>query len=266
MNHNDAARRGGEYLAVEYIARRPLDIMRQPFAPRSQAEAYAIQDAFQNRMAAERGPAVGYKIAYTNAIMRERSGVTAPCSGRILSKGVLHSPATVRRDDFVRLGVECEVAVKLAVDIPASGAPYSRDGITDAIEWLAASFEVIDGREAADAEGQDPALKAIVTNISNAGAVLGQPVNDWRGIDLPASRGSLAVNGEPISEGRGADVLCHPVEPVAWLANNLAQLGESLKAGAIILTGSFVPPYMLNAGDSTVVSIDGLGEARLEVS
>ena len=266
MTDSDRVRSAGEYLAASYMDKRPLDIMAQRFAPRSQAEAYAIQDVFQDRMTAVRGPAVGYKIAYTNAIMRERSGVNAPCSGRMLSNGVLDSPASVQRNDFVRLGVECEVAVKLAFEIPASGAPYSRDDIYDAIEWLAASFEVIDGRQAADAEGQDPALKAIVTNISNAGAVLGQPVADWREIDLPASRGSLVVNGELIGEGVGADVLGHPVEPVAWLANNLAQLGKSLEAGAIVLTGSFVPPFMLNAGDSAVVSIDGLGEAHLEVS
>lgn len=266
MNDSDRIRHAGEYLAAQYIGRRPLDIMIQDFAPRSENEAYAIQDVFQDRMTAVRGPVVGYKIAYTNAIMRERSGVTTPCSGRILSNGVLDSPATVRRDEFVRLGVECEVAVKMESELPASGAPYSRDDIADAIEWLCASFEVIDGRQAADAEGQDPALKAIVTNISNAGAVLSEPVPNWRDIDLTASRGSLVVNGELIGEGVGADVLGHPVEPVAWLANNLAALGRNLEAGAIILTGSFVPPYMLDAGDSAVVAIDGLGEVCLEVS
>ena len=266
MGDAERIERAGEYLAAEYVAERSLDIMLQDFAPRSQVEAYAIQAAFQSRMTAVRGPAAGYKIAYTNAIMRERSGVDAPCSGRILSEGVLDSPARVRRADFVRLGVECEVAVKIASEISGSGAPYSREDITDAIEWLAVSFEIIDGRPAADAEGQDPALKAIVSNISNAGAVLGEPVASWRDIDLAASRGSLVVNGETIGEGVGSDVLGHPVEPVAWLANNLAELGESLEAGAIILTGSFVPPYMLDAGDSAMVAIDGLGEARLEVS
>ena len=265
MGDKERVKKAGEYLATEYKAERPLDIMRQDFAPRSQAEAYAIQHVFQSCMTAVRGPAVGYKIAYTNAIMRERSGVNAPCSGRILSKGVLGSPAKVRRAEFLRLGVECEVAVRMASELPASGAPYSREDITDAIEWLAVSFEVIDGRPGADAEGQDPALKAIVTNISNAGAVMGEPVANWRDIDLPASRGRLIVNGELIGEGVGSDVLGHPVEPVAWLANNLADMGQSLEAGAIILTGSFVPPYMLDAGDSAIVAIDGLGEARLDV-
>ena len=266
MNDTDRIRRAGEYLAAEYEAKRPLDIMLQEFAPRSQTEAYAIQDVFQSVMTAARGPEVGYKIAYTNAIMRERSGVAVPCSGKILFNGVLDSPASVRGDEFVRLGVECEVAVKLASDIPASDTPYSLSDIYDAIEWLAPSFEVIDSRQAADVEGRDPALKAISINISNAGAVLGEPVLSWMDIDLPMRKGSLTVNGELVGEGVGSDVLGHPVEPVVWLANNQPQPGKALRAGAIILTGSFVPPFTLDSGDSAVVSIEGLGEARLYVS
>ena len=266
MSDNDRVKLAGEYIAAEYIAKRSLDIMRQDFAPRSQAEAYAIQDVFQERLSSTRGPAVGYKIAYTNAVMRERSGVSAPCSGRILAAGLHHSPASVPREDYVRLGVECEVAVRIGSAIPASGAPYTREDIYDYIEWLAASFEIIDGRQSTDVEGQDPALKAIVLNISNAGVVLGQPVPDWRDINMAASRGRLIVNDDLIGEGVGSDVLGHPVEPVAWLANNLAKLGKNLEAGEIVLTGSFVSPYMLNSGDSALVSIDGLGEARLDVS
>ena len=94
----------------------------------------------------------------------------------------------------------------------------------------------------------------------------GDPLENWRDIDLPASRGRLIVNGEAIGEGVGSDVLGHPVEPVAWLANNQSRLGKNLEAGSIILTGSFVPPFMLKAGDSALVSIEGLGEARLDVS
>lgn len=76
----------------------------------------------------------------------------------------------------------------------------------------------------------------------------------------------MVVNGEMIGEGVGSDVLGHPIEPVAWLANNQSRLGKNLEEGSIILTGSFVPPFILKVGDSALVSIDGLGEARLEVS
>ena len=258
----------GEYLAERHAARLPLDVMARGFAPLDEAEAYAVQRAFLDGLAAARGTsAAGYKIAYTNAVMRERSGIAAPCSGLILASGVHDSPAALSAADCVRLGIECEVAVGLGADLPADGAPYTRESASDAIAWLAASFELVDGREAADGAdaAANPALKAIALNISNAGAVLGPRLTDWRGEDLAASHGAMRVNGEVVGEGRGADVMGHPLEPLAWLANSLAERGESLRAGMIVLTGSFAPPFMLSAGDSASVSIEGLGEAALTV-
>ena len=267
MANTDSIQQAGDYLAAEFQARRPLDVMTQSFAPSDEQQAYAIQEAFLGRVAESKGTEVwGYKIAYTNRIMRERAGIDAPCSGLILSSGVHESGVTISRNDYLRLGIECEVAVKMGVDLPASDAPYTRETIVDAIEWLAASFEIVDGRDGAAGDGRNPALRAIVTNINNGGAVLAEPVSNWQSIDLAASQGKMIVNGEVIGEGVGTDIMGHPLEPVAWLANNLAILGKSLKAGDTILTGSFAPPYFINAGDSASISIEGLGEAHLIVA
>lgn len=269
MTNTDSIRQAGDYMATEYLARRPLDVMTQPFAPTDEASAYAIQEAFMNRVAEAGDTTVwGYKIAYTNNVMRERAGIYEPVSGLILASGVHesgHTGATLDSGDYYRLGIECEVAVRMGADLPASGAPYTRESVSDAIEWLAVSFELVDGREGAVVEGVDPSLRAIVVNISNGGAVLGEPVLDWRGLDLVASSGRMLVNGEVVGEGVGADVLGHPVEPVAWLANSLVARGKSLKSGDTILTGSYAPPYLLNAGDAALAEIEGLGEARFRV-
>ena len=258
----------GEFLAGRHADRLPLDVMARGFAPADEAEAYAVQRVFISRLADDAGGGgfAGYKIAYTNAVMRERSGISAPCSGLMLAANVIDSPAALSAADYVRLGIECEVAVGLGADLPADGAPYTRESASDAVEWLAASFELVDGRPAADGGApHNPALRAIATNISNAGAVLGPRSADWRNADLAASRGAMRVNGETVGEGVGADVMGHPLEPLAWLANNLAKRGESLKAGQIILTGSFAPPFTLNIGDAASVYIEGLGEAALTV-
>ena len=154
----------------------------------------------------------------------------------------------------------------MGADLPSSGAPYTRESVLDAIEWLAASFEIIDGREGAAGEAQNPALRAIVTNINNGGAVLAEPVTDWRPIDLASSQGKMIVNGEVIGEGVGTDIMGHPLEPVAWLANSLVGLGKSLKSGDTILTGSFAPPYFIDSGDSASISIEVLGEAHFTVA
>ena len=267
LTNSESIQQAGDYLAAEFLARRPLDVMVQPFAPSNEQEAYAIQEAFLGRVAESIGTEVwGYKIAYTNAVMRERSGIEDPCSGLVLASGVHDSSVTLDPNDYLRLGIECEVAVRMGAELPSSGAPYTRASVLEAIEWLAASFELVDGRDGAAGDGRNPALRAIVTNINNGGAVLAEPVTDWQSIDLAASHGKMIVNGEVIGEGVGTDIMGHPLEPVAWLANNLAGLGKSLKAGDTILTGSFAPPYFLNAGDSAAISIEGLGEAHLTVA
>lgn len=254
-----------EYQAGQHAEGKPLDLMLQPFAPQSMADAYAVQAGMVSMLAETRGPTAGYKIAYTSAVMRERTGVGQPCYGRIPSGLVYDSPAVVDSGDYGQVGIECEVAVKLGAEMPASGAPYARESIANYIEWIAASFELVDRRDAPSLEGQMPEICSIVTNISNGGAVLGEPVTDWQGIDLTASRGTMSINGEIVGAGVGSDVMGHPLEPLVWLANTLAAEGRSLEAGSLVLTGSFAPPVMMNPGDEATVNIDGLGGARLSV-
>ena len=75
----------------------------------------------------------------------------------------------------------------------------------------------------------------------------------------------MSINGEQRGEGLGSDVMGHPLEALVWLANDLAGRGEHLRAGEIVITGSIVPPIPLDVGDVAVVSVDGLGEARISV-
>jgi 2-keto-4-pentenoate hydratase len=55
-------------------------------------------------------------------------------------------------------------------------------------------------------------------------------------------------------------VLGHPHHALAWLANHLAADGKGLRAGEIVLTGSLVKTLWLEAGDSVVMELSGLGD------
>jgi 2-oxo-hept-3-ene-1,7-dioate hydratase len=46
---------------------------------------------------------------------------------------------------------------------------------------------------------------------------------------------------------------------VAWLANKLAQHGERLEAGEIVLAGSFTRPIWVERGDSILGDYHDLG-------
>ena len=233
--------------------------------PESVAEAYAVQAAFQGALAGEFGAVAGYKIAYTTAALQQASGVSEPVAGVILASNVRHSPAALDSAVFLQPGIECEVAARLGAGLPASGAPYDRDGVSEAVDAVMTAFEVVDNRRIQGQDTQTQLLTTISSNILNAGVVLGEPVTDWRGIHLAGCRGYMTINGELVGEGMGADVMGHPLEPLAWLANNLAARGEELSAGMVVITGSIVSPKWLKPGDSAVIGIDGLGEASLTV-
>jgi len=102
-----------------------------------------------------------------------------------------------------------------------------------------------------------------------AGCVLGKAV--WcaprRRTLASRSRAAPIVNGKEAGRGTGADVLGHPHNALAWLANHLAEEGKGLHAGQIVLTGSLVKTVWLDAGDSVKMELDGLGtvEAKFGV-
>ena len=234
--------------------------------PETVAEAYEIQTAFQSALtAAGYGPVAGYKIAYTTAALQQASGISEPVAGLILASNVRPSPAVLDPARFLQPGIECEVAARLAADLPAAAAPYDRDGVSAAVDAVMTAFEVVDNRRTQGQDTQTQLLTTIASNILNAGVVLGAPVADWRGIHLAGCRGYMTINGQLAGEGVGADVMGHPLEPLAWLANHLAARGQELKAGMIVITGSIVSPKWLNPGDAATIGIDALGEAALTV-
>ena len=250
---------------AEYLDKRTFTPLPGPWNIDTIADAYNVQREYLKLLAARQGQVVGYKLAYTTATMQQQAGWHEPCAGALMASTIFHSPTTLQASDYRRLGIECEVAVQLATELPVSGAPYTRDSVAEAVSAVMAAFEVIDMRLPEGMHGMDRTLTSVATNISNAGAVLGPPVRDWRSLDLAAARGWASINGIEVGSGHGSDVMGHPFEPLAWLANKLAADGESLPAGTIVITGSIVPPKFLEKGDRAVVAVDGLGEAHLAI-
>ena len=114
--------------------------------------------------------------------------------------------------------------------------------------------------------GRLDAAAMIAGNVWNAGAVLGEPVSDWRRRDLALAQARLSINGRHIGSGIGADVMGHPINALAWLANSLAAAGTPLKRGMIVMTGSMVPIQYPTAGDHISIEVSGLGSAELVLS
>jgi 2-oxo-3-hexenedioate decarboxylase/2-keto-4-pentenoate hydratase len=253
------------WLCSEHRARQPFAPLPATLMPQTVDEAYAIQEGFHTCMAETRGPIAGYKIALTTPVMQQMVGFHAPMAGGIFAGTIHRSPVELCRADYVRLGVECEIAVQLGADLPAARAPYSRDQVAAAVAGVIPAFEVVDDRQADYAQLAALVLTLIADNTWNAGIVLGDPVTDWHDIDLAAAHGVMRLNGVSVGEGHGRDVMGHPFEALVWLVNMLARRGKSLTQGMLVMTGSIVATQFVNPGDAVRLSLDGLGEVRLNV-
>jgi 2-keto-4-pentenoate hydratase len=133
MSDDQRIAQAAQFLLEEHRTHNPFGPLPAPCAARTVDEAYAVQEAFHALMAATYGPVAGYKIALTTPVMQHMVGFHEPVSGAILARTMQQSPCTIRSTDYGRLGVECEIAVRLEADLPVTSAPYRRDQITAAI-------------------------------------------------------------------------------------------------------------------------------------
>ena len=254
----------GHSLANQYMTKQ-LYRLEDELMPDDIDEAYLIQREYQKHISEKQGVIAGYKLAMTTSASQAANGVSEPCLGLILESNIRRAPCTLEAANFVQLGIECEVAVRLGTDLSESGAPYNCNMVSEAIESLSTAFEVVDLRRNPDMEPKEQFITGVAANVYNEGVVLGEPVTNWQDIDLQAAYGSMKINGEMVGDGHGSDVMGHPLEPLAWLANKLADHGFSLSAGMVIITGSIVSPKPLKGGDSASIMIQGLGGAELSV-
>lgn len=226
-------------------------------APRDEAEGYRVQRAVHDLMLPQTGPLVGYKIGCTSKVMQQYLDIPHPCGGGVFARGIHESGVGLRAADFVRVGVECEIAVRLARPLAAGQGPFTAENVAGAIEAYLPAIEIVDDRYERWETLGAPTL--VADDFFAAGCVLGAAVPRTAAPDLAALEGRALINGVEAGRGTGADVLGHPHHALAWLAHHLADEGRGLHAGQIVLTGSLVKTVWLKAGDHVVMELDGLG-------
>lgn len=240
----------------------PLPALPPELAPQDLAAGYRVQRAVHDLLLPHLGAMAGYKIGCTSAVMQQYLGIPHPCGGGVFARGVHDSGVALRAHDYFRVGVECEIAVRMARDLAPDRAPFTADSVADAIEAYHPAIEIVDERYVKWETLGAPTL--IADDFFAAGCVLGTPVPRAAAPDLLEVTGRAIVNGVEAGRGSGADVLGHPHHALAWLANHLASEGRGLHAGQLVMTGSLVKTLWLKAGDRVVMQQDGLGTVIAE--
>lgn len=205
-------------------------------------DAYRIQSAQMARKLTQGRRIIGWKIGLTSKVMQDALGIDTPDSGVLYDDMAFKSGATVPGGRFIQPRVEAEIA--FVMKAPLDG-DVTRKDVLSATDYVAPSLEILDTRILRTDPETGVARKIVDTvsdNAANAGIVLGPERHAPDAFDLRWTGAILRKDGQVVATGLGAAVLDDPVMGLVWLARRMAQYGQRIEAGQVILSGSFIAP------------------------
>lgn len=240
-------------LFAAYTSKEPIQPPREIIEDMTVADAYAIQQWQEKAFEAKGDKVVGRKIGLTSLAMQKQLGVDSPDFGFFTESLLFSSDEAIAVDQFISPKVEPELGFKLAKDL----APNSSfEEVLNAIESVHLAIEIIDSRV------RDWNIRLVDTVADNAscGAIVLDPEPANIPLEeLTAVPARMLIGDEVTGEGTGEAVMGHPVKPIAWLTEILGEMGTTLKAGDIILSGSFCGAAPVVAGQEVIVDYGSYG-------
>lgn len=222
------------------------------------ADAYAIQRALLARQCSRGARLAGRKMGLTSPAKMRQMGVASPIHGYLLAEGAVADGATTPMKGLIHPKVEAEIAVITRHEL--RGPHCTPSQALASISYAFAAIEVIDSRYR---NFRFDLVSVIADNTSASRYVIGAAGVDAKGLDLRHLGVVLEKNGEVLATGAGAAVMGHPAASLAALVNLLAEQGDTLPAGSLVMTGGVTEAHAVQAGDCVRVTVQNVGTASL---
>jgi 2-keto-4-pentenoate hydratase len=206
-------------------------------SPLDLEEAYEIQAA----VARLRGMQTrAFTIGMTSSSAQKTAGLKGPVCGRLSLPDILRSPALIEvRPSHMRV-IEPQVILEIGHDLPAGGAPVTREQMLDCVRGAYPGIVVCNSRFQSWA---DVTLGELVADNVNAERIIvGEALSDMDRERLDQLPVTVKLPGVAPIQGSTARVLGGPLTSAIWLANWLKSRGEGLKRGQMIATGGCTEP------------------------
>jgi len=233
---------------------------RTPVAPgdvvlHTEEEAYRVQDA----VFAELWP--GARPAAWKA--GGPSDKVEPTAAPVAPENLLRSPASVTGAKMQMIGVEAEVAFRLAKDLPPRTRPYSSKSVAAAVGEVLVAIELCDTRLANWKESSG--LWKLADFQNNSALVTGSGTKDWQKIDFLQQEVEFRI-GDRVARAKGAHSFGNPFRLLPWLSAHCAKRGLGLHAGDVVTTGAWTGLEIAKAGDVVTARFAGIGEATVRIN
>lgn len=249
----------GKRLFDAYESNQPVGAFSLEYPDIKIEDAYAIQMELKKCHEAAGRHVIGRKIGLTSKGMRQQANLDQPDYGFLFAEAQHFNGHTVPYGKSIIPKVEFELLFKLNTDLDRRG--LTRNDVLDATEYICPAIEIVDKR-------YHNFYGNICDNVSDNAFFHSYILGDTivRPYDISLEEVGLTVfhNGMQSLSGTGAGVMGHPAEGVIWLANRMLDVGMPLKAGELILSGSFTGGILAKPGDTfEAVYSDNLGCIRV---
>jgi 2-keto-4-pentenoate hydratase len=225
--------------------------------PRNLTEAYKLQALLAADLGFERA---GWKIGCTSAAARAILKSDGPFAGRVFLARCHPSGSRIASAQYRMRGLEGEFAFVLGKDLRPRKKPYTRADVLAAVEDLHPAIEIVDSRYT---DWLKVTLPELVADMGSNGAlIVGAPAKNWRRKNLAEIAVTMKAAGKIVGKGKGGDALGHPLDALAWLANNPI-VPEGLEAGEIVSTGTCTGLHRAGPDDKVAADFGALGKVEL---
>lgn len=266
--NDEAIKQSAGILALTRVRNQQIDGLPDEYRPADEAEAYKVQARVHSLLdEAGWGKRVGYKIGCTTPVMQKFLGIDNPCAGGVFNTSTNYVATTAHFANFNHPGVECEIAAFIGADLVSEQGSegttlFTAETVAPAVQALFGAIEIVDDRWTDYKSVDTPTL--IADDFFASGIVLSKPTPIKQAPDLTKAVGYMSINGKRVGEGTTGDILGHPYEALAWLANSLAARGTYLKKGEVVMLGSVVETQWVMPGDEITATIEGVGETLVK--
>jgi len=222
--------------------------------------AYEVQERLiEIKCEKERTKLAGRKLGLTSKSKQEMMGVHEPTYGVLLENMELIEGEKVSIEPFIHAKVEPEIAFVFDRDV--KGDAISVTDILQATAYIAPAMEIIDSRYR---NFNFTLADVVADNSSSSRYIIGDSFGKVEEVDLRLMGMVFRKNSEVIATSAGASVMGHPARAIAWMANKLAERGQSIRAGEVVLSGALSEAFTIEASDHFSVSFDGIGSLEVQ--
>jgi 2-oxo-3-hexenedioate decarboxylase len=224
------------------------------------AYGYAVQTELSRRWQADGRRLTGYKGGLTSKAKIVQMGLETPVFGVLMGDTCVPDGDAVDMTQLIHPKVEAEIAFVTSRELSGD---VSVDEVLAATEFVLPAIEVIDSRFK---DFKFDIQSVIADNTSAARYIVGGSPRRPDGLDLRLLGVVMERNGAVVGTAAGAAVMGHPAASVVALVRWLADAGQALPEGSLVMTGGVTEAVAVHAGDHVTARVQHLGTVGVRFS